>query len=169
MDELTIRAAEPSDVEALTRLANLPGVRHGTLRMPFTPRVFMEKRIESAGPNTHVLVGFVGADVMALATLTRQFGRRSHVGEVYLFVHDDHTGQGIGTQMLEALLDLADNWIGLQRVELTVSVDNERAIRLYQQLGFEHEGTQRSSFLRDGVLVDGHMMARLRSAPDRVD
>lgn len=43
--------------------------------------------------------------------------------------------------------------------------DNERAIRLYRSLGFEHEGTHRAYALRDGVYADAHFMARLHPSP----
>ena len=51
------------------------------------------------------------------------------------------------------------------RVQLQVNVDNARAIGLYESLGFEREGTQRASVLRDGKLIDSLMMARLRQPP----
>jgi len=45
---------------------------------------------------------------------------------------------------------------------LTVYVDNEPAIRLYQKFGFEVEGTRRKDVFRDGQYVDSYAMARLR-------
>jgi L-phenylalanine/L-methionine N-acetyltransferase len=35
-------------------------------------------------------------------------------------VRDDWQGRGIGTALMEAALDLADNWLDLTRVELSV-------------------------------------------------
>ncbi len=173
MPELRVRAAEPTDVDDLVELSNLPGVRHGTLRMPHTARSVVQKSLEGRS-GVHILVAVLGGDegapagrVIGQAVLVQQQGRRAHVGEVYLFVHDDHVGQGVGAALMTALLDLADNWIGLRRVELVVNIDNARAIRLYERCGFEHEGTRRADVLRDGELVDAHMMARLRDAPPK--
>ena len=45
---------------------------------------------------------------------------------------------------MRRLLDWADNWAGLLRVELGVYADNERAIALYRKFGFELEGCQRA-------------------------
>jgi len=69
---------------------------------------------------------------------------------------------------MAAIIDAADNWLNLRRLELTVYVDNEPAIRLYRKFGFEIEGTRRADVFRDGRFVDSFAMARLRdgwSAP----
>lgn len=65
-------------------------------------------------------------------------------------VHDDHQGKGIGTALLRELIDAADNWLGLRRIELTVYTDNVRAVHLYQKFGFETEGTHLVCPLRNG-------------------
>ena len=71
-------------------------------------------------------------------------------------------GQGVGTRLLSAVLDVADNWMGLHRVELTVYADNQPALALYRRHGFEVEGHLRDYALRDGVFTDACSMARLR-------
>ncbi len=168
---LTIRAAEPGDAEALAEIGNLPGVRHGTLRMPYDSRSRVERRLAASGSN-HFLVGVIDAGE-GLKTVVAEGGlmpgqrRRSHVGEVFLIVHDDHVGRGYGSAILRALIDIADNWLGLRRLELDVNVDNLVAIHLYQRHGFEIEGTRRGDALRGGVLIDSHVMGRLRDAPGR--
>ena len=70
--------------------------------------------------------------------------------------------KGVGTALMQALLDLADNWLNLSRLELTVFTDNEAAVKLYQKLGFVIEGTHRKFAFRDGEYVDCYAMARLR-------
>ena len=58
-------------------------------------------------------------------------------------VRDDWQGKGVGTAMMQAVIDLADRWLNLTRIELTVFTDNEPAIALYRKFGFEIEGALR--------------------------
>jgi putative acetyltransferase len=167
MTELVLRAPRVEDVPALTAMANLPGVRTGTLRLPHTGEDLMRRRVMEPTPGAHPVVAALGRDPVAMGTLLRASGRRSHSGDVFLMVHDDHWGRGIGRRLLAELTGLADDWLGLQRLQLEVSVANERAIRLYRSAGFEIEGTLRGDTIREGRLEDSHVMGRLRPAPTR--
>ena len=89
--------------------------------------------------------------------------RRRHSGGLGIMVRTDCQGQGIGTALLEAVLDLADNWLMLRRVELEVYADNQRAVRLYEKFGFEAEGRKREAAVKNGTYVDLRVMARLRT------
>ena len=77
-------------------------------------------------------------------------------------VRDDWHGKGVGTAMMRAVIDLADKWLNLARIELTVFTDNESAIALYRKFGFEIEGTHRKYAFRDGEFVDAYAMARIK-------
>ena len=74
-------------------------------------------------------------------------------------------GKGVGRALMKALLDVADGWLNIFRIELNVFSDNERAIALYREFGFEIEGTHRAYALRDGHYVDSHSMARIKAKP----
>jgi putative acetyltransferase len=61
---------------------------------------------------------------------------------------------------MEAILDIADNWLKLKRVELCVFTDNQSAISLYKKMGFVVEGTKKFAAIRDGSYIDEYLMAR---------
>jgi putative acetyltransferase len=159
---LIIRAAQPSDAPALAAIRNLPKVRHGTLALPFSRLADTEAYLAKLGPNTHLLVAEQNGIITGSASLDRHTGRRAHAGVIGIMVGDPYHGQGIGTALLTALLDLADLWLGLTRLELTVFADNSRAIALDQRLGFIQEGHLRAYALRDGIFADSLTMARHR-------
>jgi putative acetyltransferase len=77
-------------------------------------------------------------------------------------VHDDWQGKGVGAALMEAALDLADNWLNLTRIELSVYTDNAAAVALYEKFGFEIEGTHRRFAFRNGEYVDAYSMARIK-------
>ena len=75
-------------------------------------------------------------------------------------------GRGVGNALLEAILDLADNWLNLKRVELDVHVDNPAAIHLYKKFGFEIEGRRRFHTYGEGGWIDSYFMGRVRVRPE---
>jgi L-phenylalanine/L-methionine N-acetyltransferase len=159
---VTIRAREPGDWQEIADLTSLPQVRFGTLRLPFVSRDHWRRMLEKPSDGVTSIVAVLDGRIVGVAGLMQSKGRRSHVGEVFMSVHDDHCGRGIGTALLAALVDAADNWLNIRRLELTVYVDNEPGIRLYKKFGFEIEGTRRADAFRAGKFVDSFMMARVR-------
>lgn len=157
-----IRAVEPEDAAAVTALANLPGFRWGTMRLPYESVDATRERLWTSGADRVGLVAVRDDIVVGMASLRRHQGRRAHAGSIGMGVHDAHVGTGIGTALLSALIGVADDWWGLQRIELTVNADNDRAIHLYEASGFEREGVLRDYALRGGQFVDALSMARLR-------
>jgi len=166
---VTIRAREPSDWQEIGALTELPKVRWGTLRLPYTSLDHWRKAIENPPDAMTAIVAVLDGRIVGDAGLARLKGRRSHIGEIGVCVHDDFHGRGIGSALIAALTDAADNWLALRRLELTVYVDNEPAIRLYKRFGFEVEGTRRGDAFRDGAYVDSYAMARLRDGRLRAD
>lgn len=63
--------------------------------------------------------------------------------EFAIGLHPDSRGRGAGRMAMVEILKIAFDELGLNRVFLTVLDNNERAIHLYESLGFSHEGTLR--------------------------
>ena len=160
---LVIRATEPSDYSDIWEIWVCPEVIRGTLRLPFMSRAEAEKKIANPPEGFSSIVAELDGKVVGMSGLHRHRGRRSHAASVGLMVHDDYTGQGIGSALLKASIDLAENWYGLSRLELEVYTDNRAAIHLYENHGFVIEGALQRYALRDGEYVDVHAMARLKT------
>jgi putative acetyltransferase len=159
---ITIRHTEPGDYEALHKVFNSPRVVEGTLQMPFQSVEQLRKRFAEPPAGMYSLVACVDDEVvgnLGLHTLDRP--RRRHVGQIGMGVRDDWQGKGVGSALMVAALDLADNWLNLLRIELTVYTDNAPAIALYSRFGFVVEGTLRSYAFRNGRFVDAQYMARV--------
>ena len=114
----------------------------------------------------HRLVADVDGRAVGLAALhLAPEPTRAHAGGLGMSVHPDYWGQGVGTALLAAVVDLADNWLGLERLELGVNTDNPAAIRLYEKAGFVSEGLLRYHAYGDGRWGHTLSMARLRPVP----
>ncbi len=163
MTTIRVRGREPGDIEAITEIFNCPGVVAGTLQLPYQSVESRRERFGQPSPGTYGLVAEVEGRVVGSAGLhVEPAARRSHVGGIGMGVHDDFQGRGVGTALMEAIVDLAFNWLGLRRIELTVYADNAAAVHLYEKFGFAIEGTARRYALRNGDLVDAYHMALLR-------
>jgi putative acetyltransferase len=166
--KIVIRRAEPCDAEAMQAIFASPRAMAGTLQLPYPSGAMWVKRIAEFPPDDVLLVAEVDGIVVGNLGLhaAAKAARRRHAGLIGMSVRDDWHHRGVGTALLTAAIDLADNWIGFVRLELTVYTDNAAALALYRKFGFEIEGTARAYAMRNGKLVDAHMMARL--APSRV-
>ncbi|MCM2972541.1 GNAT family N-acetyltransferase [Larsenimonas suaedae] len=164
MSPIHIRALEPKDIPAVHALYSQPALQRNTLGLPYLPASVWEEKM-AAGPGKHLLVATLeGRLVGQISLLVEEHRpRRRHVGSLGMGVDETHHGKGIGTRLLGAALELADDWLGLTRLELNVYSDNAAAIALYSRAGFEEEGRHRHYARRDGVLVDALTMARVRA------
>jgi putative acetyltransferase len=159
---LLIRAREPGDWPEFAELMALPKVRWGTLRLPFASKEQCRKWLESTPEGMTAIVAILDGRIVGSAGVTQYKGRRSHVGGIGICVHDDFHGRRIGSAMMAAVVETADDWLDLKRLELRVHIDNEPAIRLYRRFGFEVEGTLRADCFRGGAYVDCHIMGRIK-------
>ena len=161
--DILIREAEPDDAEALMKCFTAPKVVQGTLQLPYRSVESVRELLVKTGEGYYNLVAVVDGKVVGsigLHAATRP--RTNHKAEIGMMVHDDWQGKGIGTALMRAVIDLADKWLNLTRIELTVYTDNEAAVALYRKFGFEIEGTLRKYAFRDGEFVDAYTMARVK-------
>jgi L-phenylalanine/L-methionine N-acetyltransferase len=163
---ITIRRAEPADFEQVWRIYIEPQAYAGTLQLPFPAKELWRKRLAEFPESDFMLVACVGDEIAGNAGLhaVRQ-QRRAHAMNLGLAVREEYAGRGVGSALLEAIVGIADGWLPVTRLELTVYADNAPAIALYRKFGFEIEGTHKAYALRDGRYVDAHCMARIRAKP----
>ena len=161
--DIAIRKAEPSDAEAIWKCYTAPMVVRNTLQMPYRSLESVRDQLAQNGEGQHTLVAVVDCEVVGVIGLhTSSRPRINHRGEIGMMVRDDWQGKGVGSALMQAAVDLADKWLNLARLELTVYTDNEAGIALYKKFGFEIEGTLRKFAFREGEFVDAYTMARIR-------
>ncbi|MGE3683922.1 MAG: GNAT family N-acetyltransferase [Bdellovibrionales bacterium] len=85
--------------------------------------------------------------------------RQSHRGALGMGLLPEFRGKGIGSKLLEAVLNHAKAF-GLEKVELHVYTTNTPAIALYEKFGFEREGLIRKYRKLDGQYFDCFAMGK---------
>lgn len=162
---IDIRATQLSDLAQLTDLLNLPKFIEGRLSQPFQSPDWIRRWLEAGNRNIVSVVATKDGKIVGQGGFECGFGRRSHSAELVIGVHDDFHGQGIGTLLVDQLLEAGVNWFNVRRFELTVFSDNERAIKLYKRFGFEVEAVRKRFALKAGKFADVLLMVRF-SEPD---
>ena len=164
MGHVSIRHTELADAEALHQIFSGPRVIEGTLQLPLPSAEMWRKRISEMPEGLYSLVACANGEVVGELGLETYptLWRRRHVGQIGMAVRDDWQGKGVGTALMEAVLDLAENWLNLTRIELSVYTDNAAGVALYKKFGFEIEGTHRRYAFRNGEYADAYSMARIR-------
>jgi len=165
IERLTIRRAEADDCVAVAEMFKSLKVFPGTLQVPYPSREYWRKRITDNPESAYYLVAIIDERVVGMANIDTfpNRPRRKHAGAIGICVHEEWQGKGLGAILMQAIVDLADNWLNLTRLELEVFADNDAAIHLYERFGFELEGRLRQHAFRDGQFVDSIVMGRLRA------
>ena len=162
---LVIREASVEDARAL--LDYVEGISGESDYLSFGPGEFELSVPEEeeylrkcrASDNQLYLLGLMGDTVVS--ALSFSAGRRPrvrHSGEFGLSVRKRYWGLGIGSLMLDALIDWAKDIGIIKKINLRVRTDHQRAIVLYEGKGFVREGTIRKEILLDGKYYDHHWM-----------
>ncbi|MFT7677470.1 MAG: putative acetyltransferase, partial [Planctomycetota bacterium] len=160
--DTNVRAFAMDDWRDVAELFLAPKCCWGTLQLPYQSMDDIKAKLESPPAGMHRLVAEREGKVLGMLGMHTFKGRRAHVSDIGMFVHDDAQGQGLGTSLLAAAIDLSENWLNLHRMELTVYPDNAAAIGLYEKHAFQREGTLVDYAYRDGKYGDALCMARLR-------
>jgi len=102
--------------------------------------------IASMTGRSAMLLGFIGGEMAAIASLEgKNRERAAHRGNLVITVRQKFWHRGIGTQMMNKLVEHAKAQ-GITVIETHVRSDNASALSLYEKLGFERIGTYRRFF-----------------------
>lgn len=81
-----------------------------------------------------------------------------HKAEFGITVHDDYQSRGLGSYMIQHLLEIARKK-GLKKIYLRVDTKNVRAIHVYEKCGFKIEAKLEKEDFVNGQFRDDYRMA----------
>ncbi len=113
------------------------------------------------------LVALVNERIVGEATLHFRHGPKRHVGEVRIFMAKDFRRRGLGSKMLQTLIELARKQ-DLHMLVAEIVADQSKVIKAFKNLGFEQRAVFEDYFmLPDGDVRDvAVLMLALRPSVD---
>ena len=166
LDNLKIRAIRVEDAFLINEIRTMEGVFEN-LPTIYSERItFTHNFITGLSPESdHMLVAEIFSTnyvkIVGVAGLhINRNSRQRHSAAVGIFVHTDYQHKGIGKKLMDKLVEIADKWVLLKRIELEVISDNIPAINFYKKYGFKDEGIKKHCVIKDGEYKDVILMAR---------
>jgi RimJ/RimL family protein N-acetyltransferase len=164
--DFVVRPADPSDAEALTRLAEAVSAEpeawlistNGEWRSVGDERRYLKAVRRYPHAAVYVAERSDGAIVGRLSLARDTHPASAHVADLGLMVAKDARRQGVGLALMEAAVEWA-RVSGVRKLELHVFPWNEPAVNLYERFGFEREGLRKGHYQRAGEDVDAILMA----------
>jgi RimJ/RimL family protein N-acetyltransferase len=164
--DFVVRAAEPGDAEALTRLAEAVSAEpeawlisaDGDWRSVGDERRYLKAVRRYPHAAVFVAERSDGTIIGRLSLARDSHPASAHVADLGLMVAKDARRQGVGKALLESAVDWARG-SGVRKLELHVFPWNEPAVQLYERFGFEREGYRKAHYQRAGEDVDAILMA----------
>lgn len=89
---------------------------------------------------------------------TFQLQSLSHIADLNMAVHSGWQMKGIGTKLLERIIDWAKNSDTLEKIQLNVRASNLPAISLYKKMGFVEEGRLKNRIKIKNRYIDDIVM-----------
>lgn len=167
--EFTIREAIPGDAVEILRTLKTIGSETPFLVMDekgleMTP-VEMSENLANLyeSPNNLLMVALADEQVIGTASVKASSKKRmEHIGEIGISILKDYWGFGLGSLMMEELIEWAKESGVIRRLELTVQQRNQRAVHVYEKIGFKTETIMaRGAKTDDGEFLDVHLMSRM--------
>lgn len=158
---LRIRDVKIEDYKEISKIRKMPGVMENILSNKDEEEELIKEKIINRGKNQYWYVAEENGKVIGLGILMNHGNlRKKHVGVITLMVNSDYQNKGIGSLLMDKLINLSES-LNIIRLELCVFRDNYKAINLYKKFGFKEEGIKVKSALKNGEYIDEIMMARI--------
>ena len=161
-DGVELRTVEEEDLDFLQETINDPRVRrHLGSRDPINGKQEREWYEERASSDDHVSL-LICRDGESMGTVGLH--PKDPIGvtvELGIFLAEAFWGEGYGTEAARLLTDHAFRERRAHRVVARVFEGNEGSKRIWEKLGFRHEGVHAESEFVDGDYVDVHFYAAL--------
>jgi L-amino acid N-acyltransferase YncA len=145
---VTVRLLAPADRDGLVTLftcATKDDLQY--FRDDVTDRALVSSWAEHVDMRRVIpLVAEVGGRIVGQATLHRGRGYNRHVAEVRIFVCREFRGRGVGTALIQSIVEVA-RLADLHHIFTLAVTSKPHEMRAFEALGFRVEGSLRDRFM----------------------
>ena len=122
-------------------------------------RAFLQSMLDS--PSAVMILCLIKGKIAGNCQIARKTRiKNAHRGSIGIALYQQFWGLGIGTAMFWEMIALAESW-GLMQLELEVIEGNDRAIGLYEKMGFRTvAATPNAIRLPDGTMLKEFLMVK---------
>lgn len=158
---MTVREANEDDAEAIKNVVNSVASEKYYV-VPERSREDWDEAIrEIKNRKGLIIVTQLDEKTVGMAHLVRgKFEKNKHVGFLGISILKEFRKIGIGTAMMQYIMEWARRQKGLEKVSLTVFSTNEAAINLYRTFGFQIEGMSKRQYRIEGKYIDETIMGK---------
>ena len=157
----TLRDANETDAKAIRDIVDSVASEKWYI-VPESSREDWDKTIqEIRSRKGRVMVAEVNGSTVGMAYLVGgKFEKDRHVAFLGITILKGFRRMGIGTAMMNQLVEWAKSQAGLEKISLKVFSTNTPAINMYRKLGFEVEGTSKRQYKIEGQYIDEITMGK---------
>ncbi len=152
-EKVKLRTIEEEDYEKLRDWVNHYDVRRFIgIREPMNLKQeteFVENELDS--DDTIMLGICVDGELIGDIAIER---KETGVGELGILIDPEHHGNGYGTEASKLLIKHAFQQVRYHKIKTRVVDTNDKSSRVWEKLGFQHEGTLRKHTFLDGEYRD---------------
>ena len=162
-DKIDLKTIEEEDLEFLRDGINNPDIRtYLTANRPINlsqQKDFFEEVVSSEEPITLAITDESG--IVGIISL-EESNDEIQVAKIGIWIAEDYHGKGYGTEAVELITDYGFKELGLHRIYAHAYEGNKASQRIWEKLGFTHEGTLREQIFRRGDFEDAEVFGILK-------
>lgn len=163
----TIRIATQNDAQAIADIYNF-AVETSTATLDMRPRTLAEQTawISARSGAFSVIVAEVADEVVGFSSLSQFKERPAYqiTVESSVYVRESFAGRGIGTTLVQAILDVA-RASGFHSVIARIESTRRASLRLHEKCGYEFVGTEQEVGRKFGRYLNMTTMQRMLHSP----
>ncbi len=159
-EEIELRVLEKDDLEFIHQLNNNPDIMSFWFEEPYQSMTLLEKMYEKSIDNKDVRqfiikkgkekIGYVG--IYSIDPIHRK-------AEFGIMIDPKQQGYGYASTATHLAMDYAFSTLNLHKLYLIVDRINEKAIHVYEKMGFQVEGVLKEEYFVNGRFHDVSIMS----------